>query len=79
MEFGKNGCISEVFYLSKKYAQFIWKSKPIGSDSKKNLDVYLLNLLFEWDESTHDHAPKICWKIRIVKSRYFTRESNDVL
>jgi hypothetical protein len=54
-------------------------TKQISSDSKKNLDVYLLNLLFEWDESTNDHAPKICWKIKIVKSRYFTRESSDLL
>ena len=51
MEFGKNGCISEVFYFGKKICSVYMKiqtlafifTKPIGSDSKKNLDVYLLN------------------------------------
>jgi len=36
----KNGCISEVFNLGKKHALFREKYKPIGSDSKKNLNVY---------------------------------------
>ena len=43
MEFSKNVCISEIFYFGKNMLCFRGKSKLIGSDSKKNLDVYLLN------------------------------------